>query len=78
VTSKEDRMLRQLLALSPANLMFRFGTGRALDNARRDREEIAATIAVVDALVGRLDSAAVEAAAVEAACAERAEEIIAA
>ena len=36
-------MLRQLLALTPANLLHQFGTGRALDNARRDREEVAAT-----------------------------------
>ena len=55
VVSKEDVMRRLLLSLTPANLLHTFGTGGALDNARREREEVAATLAIVDALVGRLE-----------------------
>lgn len=47
-------MLRRLLSLTPANLLHEFGSGRALDNARRDHEELARMTAVVDALAGRL------------------------
>lgn len=36
------------------SLMHELGTGRALDNARREREEVARTLAVIDALAGRL------------------------
>ena len=35
-------------------LMHELGTGRALDNACREREEVARTVAIVDALAGRL------------------------
>ena len=38
-------MLRLLLSLTPANLLHELGTGRALDNARREREELARTMA---------------------------------
>jgi len=47
-------MLRLLLSLTPANLLHEYGSGRALENARRDREELARMTAVVDALAGRL------------------------
>ena len=70
VVSKEDVMRRLLLSLTPANLLHTFGTGGALDNVRREREEVAATMAIVDALVGRLEeniSAATPAAALAAA-----------
>jgi hypothetical protein len=50
--SKEDSMRRLLLSL-----MHELGTGRALDNARREHEEVARTLAVIDALVGRLPEA---------------------
>ena len=50
-------MLRLLLSLTPANLFYEFGSGRALDNAGRDREEHARMTAVVDALAGRLEPA---------------------
>jgi hypothetical protein len=61
--SKEDTMLRLLLSLTPANLMHELGSGRALDNARRDREELARMDALVDALAVRLEHAAPVAAA---------------
>ena len=51
-------MPRLLLALMPANLLHELGTGRALDNARREQEDLARTVAVVDALAGRLQVAA--------------------
>ena len=51
-------MLRLLLRLTPANLLHELGTGRALENARRDREELARMTAIVDALAGRLEPAA--------------------
>jgi hypothetical protein len=47
-------MFRKLLSLTPANLLFEFGTGRAMANARREREETAWTMAVVDAMAGRV------------------------
>jgi hypothetical protein len=53
--SKEDRMLQLLLALSPANLMHQLGTGRALENATREHEEVARTMAIIDELAGRLE-----------------------
>jgi hypothetical protein len=58
LASKEDTMLRLLLSLTPANLLHELGSGRALDNARRDREELDRMNAGVDALAGRLDHAA--------------------
>jgi hypothetical protein len=51
---KEAAMLRLLLSLTPANLVHQLGTGRALDNACRDHIELTVTLAVVDALVGRI------------------------
>lgn len=48
--------MRRLL-LSLHSLMHELGTGRALDNARRDHDEVARTLAVIDALVGRLPAA---------------------
>ena len=47
-------MRRLLLALAPANLLHELGTGRALDNARRERDEVAETMAIIDALAGRV------------------------
>ena len=47
-------MFRLLRSLAPANLVHQFGTGRALDNARRDHIELTLTLAEVDALVGRI------------------------
>ena len=47
-------MLRLLLSLTPANLMHQFGSGRALENATREHDEVAATMAIIDELVGRL------------------------
>jgi hypothetical protein len=51
---KEDVMFRLLFSLTPGNLVHRFGTGRALDNARRDHIELTLTLAEVDAIVGRI------------------------
>ncbi len=51
-------MRRLLVSLNPVNLVFELGSGRALDNARREREEVARTMAIVDALAGRLEAAA--------------------
>jgi hypothetical protein len=48
-------MRRLLLSLMHLDLMHEIGTGRALDNARREQEEVARTMAVIDALVGRLE-----------------------
>jgi hypothetical protein len=48
-------MRRLLLSLMHLDLMHEIGTGRALDNARREHEEVARTMAVIDALVGRLE-----------------------
>ena len=56
-------MRHLLVNLLPANLAHVLGTGRALDNARREQEEVARTMAIVDALAGRLDAPAVAAAA---------------
>jgi hypothetical protein len=33
------------------------GTGRAIANARREHEEVAQTMAIIDALAGRLEPA---------------------
>ena len=51
-------MLGLLLSLTPARLVHQLGTGRALDNARRDHIELTLTLAEVDALVGRIPPAA--------------------
>jgi hypothetical protein len=59
-------MPRLLVALMPANLLHELGTGRALDNARREQEDLARTVAVVDALAGRLQAAAPVAAPIAA------------
>ena len=50
-------MRRLLLSLMPVNLMHELGTGRALENACRERDEVARTMAIVDALAGRLEPA---------------------
>ena len=57
VVPKEDSMRRLLLSLID-ELMHEIGTGRALDNARHENDEVARTVAVVDALAGRLQTAA--------------------
>jgi hypothetical protein len=57
LTSKEDTMMRRLLSLTPANLVHELGSGRALENARRDHDELARMSAVVDALAGRIPPA---------------------
>jgi len=51
-------MPRLLLALTPANLLHQLGTGRALENARGEQEDLARMVAVIDALAGRLQPAA--------------------
>ena len=48
-------MLRLLLALSPAHVMHQLGTGRALENATREHDEVARTMAIIDELAGRLE-----------------------
>ena len=58
-------MRRLLLSLMPVNLMHELGTGRALENACRERDEVARTMAIVDALAGRLRPAALVEALVE-------------
>jgi len=55
--SKEDSMRLLLLGLID-DLMHEVGTGRALDNARQENDELARTTAIVDALAGRLRPAA--------------------
>jgi len=50
--------MRRLLLSVIDELMHEIGTGRALDNARHERDEVARTIAIVDSLVGRLQPAA--------------------
>jgi hypothetical protein len=52
--TKEGAVLRLLLSLTPANLVHQLGTGRALDNARRDHIELTLTLAEVDAIMGRI------------------------
>jgi hypothetical protein len=54
------RLLLSLMPVSlmPVNLMHELGTGRALENACRDRDEVARTMAIVDALAGRLQPVA--------------------
>lgn len=43
---------RLLLSLVHLDLMHEIGNGRALDNARREHDEVARTTAIVDALAG--------------------------
>ncbi len=62
-------MRHLLVNLLPANLVHELGTGRALDNARREQAEVARTIAIVDALAGRLAAGVVSPAAVPSAAA---------
>jgi hypothetical protein len=57
-------MLRLLLSLMPGHLVHQLGTGRALDNARRDHVELTLTLAEVDALIGRIPPAGDERAVV--------------
>jgi hypothetical protein len=64
--TKESAMLRLLLSLTPANLVHQLGTGRALDNARRDHIELTLTLAEVDAVMGRIPPGADERGAVTA------------
>ena len=39
------------------SLVHELGSGRALENARRDHDEIARTMAIIDALAGRIEAA---------------------
>jgi hypothetical protein len=55
LTSKEDSMRRFLLSLMQLDLMHEIGTGRAIDNARREHDEVARTMAIIDTLAGRLE-----------------------
>jgi hypothetical protein len=52
-------MRRFLLSLMHLDLVrelgHELGTGRALENARREREEVEQTLAIIDALAGRLE-----------------------
>ena len=59
--------MRRLLLSVIDELMHEVGTGRALDNARHESDEVARTIAIVDSLAGWLQTAA----AVEKPAAER-------
>ncbi len=49
--------MRRLLLSLIDELMHEIGTGRALDNARHENDEVARTMAIVDALAGRLQPA---------------------
>jgi hypothetical protein len=62
-SNEEGAMLRRLLSRVSANVVYQLGTGRALDNARRDQIELTLTMAAVDALAGRIAPAADPAAA---------------
>jgi hypothetical protein len=50
-------MLQLLSRFLPAHVIHELGGAKAVDNVRRDREEVDRTNAVVDELVGRLKSA---------------------
>jgi hypothetical protein len=50
-------MLQLLSRLLPAHVIHELGGAKAVDNVRRDREEVDRTHAVVDELVGRLRAA---------------------
>jgi hypothetical protein len=65
-------MRRLLLSLMPVNLIHELGTGRALENACRERDEVARTMAIVDALAGRLQPATLVEELVEERVEERA------
>ena len=71
MASKEDTMIRLLLSMSPANLLHQLGTGRALENACRERDELAEMMETVDALAGRLEPERCEPVLVPANAAER-------
>jgi hypothetical protein len=47
-------MLEMLSRWLPAHVIHELGGAKAVDNVRRDREEVDRTNAVVDELVGRL------------------------
>jgi hypothetical protein len=49
--------MRRLLLSLIDELMHEVGTGRALDNARHENDEVARTMEIVDALAGRLQAA---------------------
>jgi hypothetical protein len=59
-------MLRLLARLLPDHVIHELGGGRALDNASRERDEVARSSAVIDeqidALIGRLEAETVAAA----------------
>jgi hypothetical protein len=57
VVSKEGSMLELLSRLLPAHVVHELGGGRAVENARQDRDEVERTTAIIDDLVGRLDGA---------------------
>jgi len=48
------RLLLSVIDQLIHDLMHEVGTGRALDNARHENDEVARTMASVDALAGRL------------------------
>jgi hypothetical protein len=56
VASKEDAMLDLLVRFLPHHVVHDLGGGRAVDNARGERDEVARTSAIVDDLAGRLPS----------------------
>ena len=51
------RLLLSVIDQLMQDLIHEVGTGRALDNARHEHDEIARTMASVDALAGRLQPA---------------------
>ena len=51
------RLLLSVIDQLIHDLMHEVGTGRALDNARHENDEVARTMAIVDALAGRLQPA---------------------
>lgn len=67
-------MRRLLLSLMPVNLIHELGTGRALENACSERDEVARTMAIVDALAGRLQPATLVEELVDELVEERVEE----
>ncbi len=60
-------MLQLLCRLLPAHVIHELGGAKAVDNVRRDREEVDRTTAVIDDLVGRLRRAEREPAVTPAA-----------
>jgi hypothetical protein len=67
VTVEGGSMLQLLSRLLPAHVIHELGGAKAVDNVRRDREEVDRTNAVVDELVGRLGAAVGEPAATTSA-----------